>query len=101
MVSQLVSRTQVKQSLFISESQLKRDIQLLEKLKPMGWRYRPGSRELNLNSFEILYLFRSILAIAGKKKAIAAMNNLPKARRIYAISQDALSKIPSFNLSRR
>ena len=100
MVSQLIDRKQVKQSLFISESQLKRDIQLLENLKPMGWRYRPGSRELFLNSFEILCLFRSILAIVGKKKAIAAMENLPKARRIYGFSQNALSKISGIDLSR-
>ncbi|MGB8691705.1 MAG: hypothetical protein WCD53_30885 [Microcoleus sp.] len=70
---QYLKRSDVLKLLFISESQLKRDIATLEALRPVGWRYQRNCRGLRRQSVQILWEFRQIVQTAGKQEAIAAI----------------------------
>lgn len=70
--AEYLKRSQVLEILFISNSQLKRDIATLEALRPRGWRYQANCRGLRRESVEVLWRFRQITQIAGRKEAIAA-----------------------------
>lgn len=71
---QYLKRSDVLKLLFISESQLKRDIATLEVLRPIGWRYQRNCRGLRRQSVQILWEFRQIIQTAGKQEAIAAFS---------------------------
>lgn len=73
--TEYLKRSEVLQILFISESQLKRDIALMQVLKPTGWHYQRNCRGLRRQSVEILWDYRQILQIAGKKEAICEITD--------------------------
>lgn len=72
--AEYLKRSEVLEILFISNSQLKRDIATLEILRPIGWRYQANCRGLRRESVEVLWKFRQITQIAGRFEAIAAMS---------------------------
>lgn len=71
-----ISRKEALELLYISKSQLKRDVAVLQRLEPMGWYYQANSRRFRREAIEILWEFRQLVQAMGRKEAIAQINQL-------------------------
>lgn len=70
-----LSRSQLKELLQIEESQLYRDTRICSRLAPSGWRHAPGARGYGRNAIEVLWVFRQLVNLLGRKNAV---NYLPQ-----------------------
>jgi|GEM_PF-3103189 len=71
-----ISRSEALELLYISKSQLKRDVAVLQMLEPIGWHYQANSRGFRRDAIEILWEFRQLVQVMGRKEAIAQINQL-------------------------
>jgi hypothetical protein len=71
-----ISRSEALKLLYISKSQLKRDVAVLQELEPIGWHYQANSRGFRREAIEILWEFRQLVQVMGRKEAIAQINQL-------------------------
>jgi hypothetical protein len=69
-----ISRSEALELLYISKSQLKRDVAVLQMLEPIGWHYQANSRGFRRDAIEILWEFRQLVQVMGRKEAIAQIN---------------------------
>ncbi|MEG5056039.1 MULTISPECIES: hypothetical protein [unclassified Microcoleus] len=76
-----ISRNQALELLYISKSQLKRDVAVLQRLEPIGWYYQANSRGFRTEAIEILWEFRQLVQAMGRKEAIAQINQLIEKNR--------------------
>lgn len=71
-----LSRSQVKSLLGLSDVQLYRDTWVLSELEPTGWDYTKGSRGYGREAFNCLWVFRQLVATAGRSQAISQINQI-------------------------
>lgn len=76
-----ISRNQALELLYISKSQLKRDVAVLQRLEPVGWYYQANSRGFRREAIEILWEFRQLVQAMGRKEAIAQINQIVETNR--------------------
>lgn len=71
-----LKRSQVRELLGLSDSQLRRDTWVCQQLQPTGWRYASGARGYGRGAIEVLWVFRQLVSLMGRTEAISQINQI-------------------------